>query len=69
MVQWNICLLDVFMMRQFKMYSHQFCTVYVTFCSHYMYLNLIQHWPGFIVNAFSNEAYLDGFVKVRINLD
>jgi hypothetical protein len=26
----------------------------------------LQHWPGFALNAFSNEAYLDGFVKVCI---
>ena len=25
----------------------------------------MQHWPGFLVNAFSNEAYLDGFVQVK----
>lgn len=25
----------------------------------------MQHWPGFILNAFSNEAFLDGFVKVK----
>jgi len=25
----------------------------------------MQHWPGFALNAFSNEAYLDGFVKVK----
>jgi aryl-alcohol dehydrogenase-like predicted oxidoreductase len=25
----------------------------------------MQHWPGFLLNAFSNEAYLDGFVKVK----
>ena len=24
----------------------------------------MQHWPGFLVNAYSNDAYLDGFVKV-----
>jgi len=25
----------------------------------------MQHWPGFLVNAFSNEAYLDGLIKVH----
>lgn len=25
----------------------------------------MQHWPGFLINAFSNDAYLDGFVKVK----
>lgn len=25
----------------------------------------MQHWPGFALNAFSNDAYLDGFIQVK----
>lgn len=25
----------------------------------------LQHWPGFAFNAWSNDAYLDGFVKAK----
>jgi len=24
----------------------------------------MQHWPGFFLNAFSNDAFLEGFARV-----
>lgn len=41
--------------------SCMFCTPHRLVCSPPFYL---QHWPGFFLNAFSNDAHLEGLAQV-----